>query len=273
MPRTAATTDRTGPAKAPADGDDLNSSAAGRVATVLLAFGDRGTSGALTVSEVARHLGRERSQVSRMLKVLAASGLLEQDQETRAYRLGWRMYHLAGRAGDQRLLALATPALRDLVARTRETALISVLQGNRSFTVARESSMQSVQAGGWVGRTSPLHSCASGRALMLHMSDEDVANLVHGDLQGAGLGPRAPESMRSVIDLIRQERARGFTVAIDELEDGLTSVGAPITSATGETLAAINVSGPTSRLARHVEGIGPQLVLTARHVSARMSVA
>lgn len=272
MPRP--TTTQTPRPAADTDGgpdDDLTASAAGRVATVLLVFGSEGAPATLTVSEIARRLGRERSQVSRMLKVLAASGLLEQDAETRAYRLGWRMYHLASRAGDQRLLAVATPAMRDLVARTRETALVSVLHGNRSFTVARERSTQSVQAGGWVGRTSPLHSCASGRALMLAMSDEDVAVLVRHDLGGAGLGPRAPRSMRGVLDRLAGERRRGFTVAVDELEDGLTSVGTPIVDGTGAILAALNVSGPTSRLARHADDIGRQLVPIARHVSARMA--
>lgn len=252
---------------------DLTSSAAGRVATVLLAFGEDGSSDALTVSEIARRLGRERSQVSRMLKVLAASGLLEQDPETRVYRLGWRTYHLASRAGDQRLIAAVRPAMRDLVARTRETALVSVIQGNRSFTVARERSPQSVQAGGWVGRASPLHSCASGRTLMLGMPDDDVATLVRGDIGGPGLGPLAPRTMRSVLDRLAGERRRGYAVAIDELEDGLTSIGAPITDGTGRVLAAINVSGPTSRVARHVDEIAAQLLLVARHVTARMSTA
>lgn len=252
------------------DTETLQQSATGRVALALLAFGEERTSGELSVSTIADRVGRERSQVSRMLKVLAAAGLLEQNPSTRAYRLGWRMHHLANHAGDQRLLLIAKPALRDLVVRTRETALMSVLSGNRSFTVARECSTQSLQAGGWVGRTSPLHASASGRALILNMSDEEVAVLVRDDLGAAGLGPRAPKTLQAVLSVLKTERSRGYTVACDHLEEGLTSVGSPIIDADGQILATINVSGPTSRLVNHVESLGEQLRLVAKHVSARL---
>lgn len=252
------------------DYETLQNSATGRVALALLAFGEERSSGELSVSAIAERVGRERTQVSRMLKVLAAAGLLEQNPSTRVYRLGWRMHSLANRAGDQRLLLAATPALRDLVARTRETALMSVLSGNRSFTVARERSTQSLQAGGWVGRTSPLHASASGRALILNMSDEEVAVLVHDDLGGPGLGPKAPKTLQAVLSLLKAERSRGYTVACDQLEEGLTSVGSPIVDGDGQILATINVSGPTSRLTHHVDSIGDQLRLVAKHVSARL---
>jgi DNA-binding IclR family transcriptional regulator len=252
---------------------DWQDSTVGRVALALLAFGDGGEGGGstgLTVTTVAQRIGRERSQVSRMLKTLAGAGLLEQDPVTKAYRLGWRMYHLASRAGDHQLLMVAKPALRDLVALTKETALVSVLSGNRSFTVARERSPQSLQAGGWVGRTSPLHASASGRALILMQADDAIGNLVRDDLGAPGLGPKAPTTVETVLKVVRAERARGFTLAMDQLEDGLTSVGAPIIDSTGHVLAALNVSGPTSRMRKHVDWIGRDLLTVCRRISSRL---
>lgn len=249
---------------------DLHASTTGRVAAILLAFGREPSNDPLTVSEIARRVGRERSQVSRMLKILASTGLLEQDQETHAYRLGWQMYNLATRAGDQRLLDAATPALRHLVAHTRETALLSVLYGNRSFTIARERSPQTVKAGGWIGRTSPLHASASGRALIMNMSDREIHDLTQHDLGAPQLGPRALRTLRQVRTRLRVELTDGYTTAIDELEDGLTSAGAPIFGPTGNTLAALNVSGPTSRLASRINALGPQLIQTAQHISRHL---
>jgi hypothetical protein len=76
-----------------------------------------------------RAVGRERSQVSRMLKSLAATGLIEQDPETRAYRLGRPMYALTARAGDQQLLRRGSPVLRALALETGESVVLSVLRG------------------------------------------------------------------------------------------------------------------------------------------------
>lgn len=249
---------------------DLRDSSTGRVAMALLAFGGEGERGELSVTDVARRIGRERSQVSRMLKVLASAGLLEQNPATRGYRLGWQVRLLATRAGDHRLLIAAEPALRELVALTKETALLSVLQGNRSFTVARERSPQSVQAGGWVGRTSPLHAAASGRALIFSMTDEEVTSLIRDDVGQPGLGPKAPASVRAVLHILRRERAQGYTVAIDQLEDGLASVSVPVLDSARRIIASINVSGPTSRLKPHVHEVAKIVTDRASRVSLRM---
>jgi DNA-binding IclR family transcriptional regulator len=250
--------------------ETAHESAAARVAKVLLAFGLEPDVAELTVSDIARHVGRERSQISRMLKTLAATGLLEQDAETRAYRLGWQTYRLAARAGDHRLLTASRPALRMLVARTRETALLSVLSGNRSLTVARESSPQDLQHAGWVGRTSPLHITASGRALLMAMDDDEVRGLVQDDLDIPHTGPKAPKTADAVLELLTTERALGYTVAIDQLEDGLTSLGAPITGLDSTIVGCLNVSGPTSRLARRVPDFARPLLEATQQVTARL---
>lgn len=86
------------------------------------------------VSDLARAVGRKRSQVSRMLHALEGGGLVEQDPDTRRYRLGWELLVLAAGAGDAALLRAARPALRRAVARTGEVALLSVQRGRRSLT-------------------------------------------------------------------------------------------------------------------------------------------
>ncbi len=45
-------------------------------------------------------------------------------------------------------------------------------------------------------------------------------------------------------------REQGYAVAVDELEEGLTAVAAPIRNAHGDVIASMSVSGPTFRLDR-----------------------
>ena len=108
---------------------------------ILLAL-DRG--GELGVTRVAELVGREKSQVSRTLKVLADHGLVERDPETLAYRLGWRLFTLAAVAGEQRLASVAPRCLGELVQTFEENAYLSVLQGDDVLTVASESPPQAV---------------------------------------------------------------------------------------------------------------------------------
>jgi DNA-binding IclR family transcriptional regulator len=239
-----------------------------RIFAVLEALADqaperRGT----PVTEIARMVGRERSQISRMLKELAACGVVEQDPVTRTYRLGWQMYALAARSGDHRLLVLARPVLADLAQRSREVALLSALRGSEILTLLRQDSPRLVQAGGWVGLASPLHVTAAGRILMSEFSDGQIADLVRADVGGAEFGARVPATIEEVLDRCHRERRQGLAVAVDELEDGFASVAAPVRDADGVIIATVNISGPTPR----ISGSLPSVAKYTREAAERLT--
>src|ERR671915_97724 len=113
--------------------------------------------GGLGVVRIADMIGREKSQVSRTLKVLAESGFVDRDVETLQYRLGWKFFALAARAGEQRLLNVAPELLERLVENVGETAHLSVLQGVEVLTGLSESPSHAVKADGWGGRAGSLY--------------------------------------------------------------------------------------------------------------------
>src|SRR5918997_3250824 len=104
----------------------------GRALDILEVLGgdEAAAAGGLRVVRIADLLGREKSQVSRALKTLSGRGFVDRDPETRAYRLGWRLYGLASRTCEGRLLALAPPILRRLGAGLGGKAHPCVLEGD-----------------------------------------------------------------------------------------------------------------------------------------------
>jgi IclR family transcriptional regulator, acetate operon repressor len=234
-------------------------STAERVAQLLLAFevDSSGRSVDRSVSELARLVGRERSQVSRMLRSLSRAHVLEQDPETRRYRLGWRVRVMAAGAGDQVLIRAARPVLQTLVARTGEVALLSVQEANRSLTVMREESQNSLRGGGWVGRRSPMHYTASGRALMFDADDDVIEALTSDDIaSNLRSGPNAPRDLHTLLQRLRRERQQGYAVASEEVEVGLTSAAAPVRGVDRHIMAVVNISGPTPRVIGSVDNYG-----------------
>ncbi|MEO6145260.1 MAG: hypothetical protein ABIP19_14890 [Dermatophilaceae bacterium] len=137
----------------------MATSTAEKVAQLLLAFECDNAAGNVerSVSELAGIVGRERSQVCRMLKSLCHAQVLEQDPFTHRYRLGWRVRVLAAGAGDQILVHAARPILQALVARTGEVALLTVQEANRGLTVMREEPQNPLRRGGWIGQRSAMH--------------------------------------------------------------------------------------------------------------------
>lgn len=241
-----------------------------KVALLILAFelGPGGTATDRSVSELARAVGRERSQVSRMLASLRRTGIVEQDPQSHRYRLGWRVRVMASGAGDQLLINAARPVLQTVVARAGEVALLSVQEANRSLTVMRQESQNTLQGGGWVGRRSAMHYSASGRALLFDSHDEVIEALTAEDLtQTLRSGPAAPRTLETLLKRLREERRRGYSIASEELEVGLTSVGAPIRNMHGDIVAVINVSGPTPRVMGGADSIGRLLVAASSSIS------
>src|SRR4051794_30782072 len=125
----------------------------------------------LTVADVTRMLGREKSVVSRQLKSLRETGLVSRDAAGR-YELSWRLFALAVRAGDQRLTKLAAPLMLRLTEAVRERTYLSVLNDGEVLTVHSESSLRSIEAVNWVGRTIPVNRSSSGMALLMDHDDE-----------------------------------------------------------------------------------------------------
>jgi IclR family acetate operon transcriptional repressor len=62
------------------------------------------------------------------------------------------------------------------------------------LTVLRRDSPRLLQAGGWVGLTSPLHVTAVGRALLFDYSDAQIGQLVRDDIGRGAFGSRPPKS-------------------------------------------------------------------------------
>lgn len=248
------------------------SSSVHRAVAVLLALGedDATREGSLGVVQIARQVGREKSQISRTLKVLAEAGLVDRDPETMRYRLGWRIYTLAANAADQRLLACAPAVLRRLVATLGERVHLSVLEQGGVLTVLSQSPVHAIQAAGWVGRVTPLHVTSAGRALLFDHEPDEVRGLLSKE-DFTKIGPGGPRDVEDYLDRLREARARGFTLTDEEFEPGLVAAGAPVRDAQNRIIAALNVSAPKFRLGRRLGEAGRLVAAAARELSAEMS--
>lgn len=242
-----------------------------RIVAILRALAENETAphGSAGVVEVARAVGREKSQISRALRTLAESGLVDRDPHSLEYRLGWRFFALAAGAGEHRLLATAPDVLRGLVRTVGERAHLTVLSGGEVLTVASESPSRIVQAVGWVGRATPLYCTSAGRALLVDHDDASICDL----LSTTGLaprGPKAPQDTAEVIARVRESARRGYAACVDEFEEGLAAVAAPIHDFRGCVVAAINVSGPKFRIGRGLHAVGRTVRSSADYLSRNL---
>lgn len=211
----------------------------------------------LGVVRLAALLEDDKSQVSRTLQTLAEHGYVERDPETLAYRLGWRVFALAARAGEPRLLAEARPVLRALVRELGESAHLSVRQGELVLTLLAESPPHALHAPGRVGGLTPVATTSAGRALVSDLDPEE--------LDALGLGALAP--------VIEDVAASGYSIVREEFEPGLVAAAAPVRGPGGAIVAALNVSGPSFRFDDRLVEAGRRLVVAADALSVAIGGA
>jgi IclR family transcriptional regulator, acetate operon repressor len=203
--------------------------------------------GELGVSELGRRLEVHKATASRLVATLAERGMVERDPITEKYRLGFGLIRLAGAAmASMDLVRSARPILEDLADRTRETVNLGVLSGDAVVYIDQVTGTRSIVAVSWVGRRTPLHATSNGKMLLASLGDRERDRLLTGRLERTTPATITdPGKLRSQLGEIR---ARGYATTMEELEEGLNAVAAPIRRADGEVVAALSVSGPAFRM-------------------------
>jgi IclR family KDG regulon transcriptional repressor len=222
------------------------------------------------VNRIAAHLGRDKSQVSRTLRVLADAGYIERDAETMRYRMGWHIFALASRSADQRLLTAAAPILRRLVSHDLgERIHLSVLKGRDVLTLLTEGPPHAVQAVAWAGRLVPAHNTSSGRSLVIDFERDELERMFAGVEFRVG-GPHGPRDVAELYERILVARRAGYATVDEEFEAGLVAASAPVRGFRGDVVAALNVSGPKFRLGNRLPVAGEAIKAAANELSARL---
>jgi IclR family transcriptional regulator, KDG regulon repressor len=218
---------------------------------VLWALADPSAPDGLGVVALAQRVEGDKSQVSRTLQTLEERGFVERNQDTLAYRLGWRLFGLAARVAESRLVTEAPPVLRGLVRDLGESAHLSVRQGDHVLTLVSESPEATLHAPARVGSLTPLASTSAGRALALDLEPQE--------LEALGLAAQA--------GAIATARKLGYAVVREEFEPGLVAAAAPVRDGAGRVVAAVNVSAPGFRFDERLDAAAHRVVEAAEMLS------
>ena len=126
-----------------------------------------GESDGLGVTEVSRRVAADKSVVHRTLSLLMAHDYVEQDPLTKKYVLGFKVMELAGkRLRSIDLFSIAKPVLKDIVRQTGEIVVLAVMIGDVLAYLDKEEGPQAVHISSGLGQPIPLHSTASGKAIL-----------------------------------------------------------------------------------------------------------
>ena len=206
-----------------------------------------GQGGSRSGAELARELGVHRSTALRLLATLERHALVERDGGSGRYRLGRRLPQLASVVtGEFDLRYLARPVCERLATSAGETATLDVLAGDVIVPIEQATASTSVVTVNWLGRRTPVHCTASGKAIAAFGPAAVRARLLAMPLDR--VTPHTITDGRELEAQLDEARRTGVARTREELEVGLDAIAAPVFGPDGEVLAALDVSGPSHRL-------------------------
>ena len=210
-------------------------------------------SGPHSLTELVAATGIARPTAHRLAVALEFHRMLTRDHMGR-FTLGPRSGELAAAAGEDRLLAIAAPALTALRDATSESAQLYRRQGDQRVCVATAERMSGLRDSVPVGTVLTMQAGSAAQILLAWEEPEKLRRGLTGSLF-------TPASLSAV-------RRRGWAQSVGEREVGVASVSAPVRGPNNKVIAAVSISGPIERLGRQPgRSHAAQVVATAARLT------
>lgn len=222
------------------------------------------------VSEMARVLELPKSSVSELLTSLADTGLLRRTDSGR-YRIGWRLFELSqGMLESTDFRTEANPVMTALVERFGATSHLAIIEEGSVVYVEKQRSGRALPIGvSRVGSRLPAHATAVGKVLLAFLSWSRVAAILASQGMPA-LTSRTITCPERLAAELREVRAQGYALDLEEAMGGLSCIAAPIRNIDGEVAAAVSISVETAAFTPQRTALIAGVTGAATTISARL---
>lgn len=221
--------------------------------------------------EIARMLDMNPATVAGLVYTLKKSKYLDQNPENRKYRLGVKILERASVLLNQLdLRKISAPYLEELRDWCGESVNLGVLNHGNVVYIERLFGLHSLGIRTELGKQSPIHSTALGKAILSQLPDEEI-NAILRDYHFTPLTPYTITDKQIFIQELKDTRNRGYSLDDQENEIGGRCIGVAILNHQMYPVAAISISIPIQRLSREqIPEYSQKLRMTAETISKNL---
>ena len=224
--------------------------------------------GTTNLVALAETLGLNRSTAHRLAATLVEYRYLSFAPRV-GYALGPKLLEMGYLARQQTSLTrLAREHLNALAAATGDTVHLGVVEGMRALYLDKISGGRRVEISSRIGERQPLRSTGLGKALLLDESEDRLREFYeYENRQGQKYDVSLPEWLRRMKDYARL----GHTLDLEENEDRIRCVAAPVRDAGGKIVGAISVSSAAQYLDDdRIDSLAEEVRRTAQAISREL---
>jgi DNA-binding IclR family transcriptional regulator len=224
--------------------------------------------GPLTLPDLSARLGLNRSTVHRLAAALVDRGYLRFTRR-RGYSLGAKLLELGFAARQQIDLArLARPILEHLADTTSDTVHLGILDAGKALYIDKIPGRRRIDISSRVGERHSL--CATGLGKALLLDETPAAWQARFRAERPHLDARAVD-LKTWLKRMKTYAARGFALDLEENEDRVRCVAAPIRDEQGAIAAALSVSSAAHYMDdARMHHLTPLVTAAAHQISAEL---
>lgn len=225
--------------------------------------------GPVSLTVLSNKLGLNISTVHRLLNTLIVAGFVEQEPNQGHYRLGLKAFEVGNAAlYNLDIRSIAKPYLKELVDKCNETANLSILDRGDVVYIDQVESSNIVKMFAKPGTRGPSYCTGSGKVMLAFLTPTELDKA----LRDIKLYKHTENTITDLSQLkkeLEKIRQQSYAVDLGELEEGVQCVAAPIRNHESKCIAALSISGPTSR----ITGFSlTELIRIVTHAANRVSL-
>lgn len=232
---------------------------------VLQFLADEPAPGA-SVAGIARELHIPRTTALRIVTTCCQGGLLRESGGL--YTLGAGLIPLGMKALEGvDLRRGAQPLLRRLAEATDETAHLAMPVENRALLVEVCQSPHPIRVGSPAGTLADLNCSSTGKVFLAYLFRERLEELFR-QLKPRPRTPRTLTTAKAMAQEVERILALGYALDDEEYCEGIRCLAAPVRDNEGCVVAAVGITGPSSRFTRErIKPCAEKVLATAQELS------
>jgi IclR family KDG regulon transcriptional repressor len=223
------------------------------------------------ISEMSRLLNLSKGTVQGIVRTLLQEGLLLQEEETRKYRLGVKLYELGiTSAGSLEVNQRASRPAHELSVRTGMHVRVAIQHDDSAIVTLDAYPRSEPFLFRTIGPRTPLYCTALGKAILAFM-DTDELNAYLERTQLVTYTSNTITDKDKLLKELEETRRRGYSINHEEHIFGRAAVGAPILGRLGKLVASLCiVDNPSKILSKQIGDLAKAAEQTAVEILMNM---
>jgi DNA-binding IclR family transcriptional regulator len=225
----------------------------------------------LGISEISRAVNLHKGTVQGLVKTLADGGFLQQDQETRKYQLGLKIYELGFiTAGNLEINRQASNPAHELAKKTRSLVHVAILQEDSAVITLGAYPRSIPFLSRQFGPRVPLHCTALGKVFLSFMEQSEI----EAYFERTEFVPYTPNTILEkdrLVEELEETRKSGYSINREEHLLNRAAIGAPVFGRDKGVVASMSlVCNPLDILGEQLEVLAKEVTNTALEISRLM---